>query len=335
MKKTLLTLAALAACSGMLLADRITLSDGSVINGQIKSISGGKAVIATDFAGEITVDQGKIGRLVTDAPVSAANAQGEKFNGPIDTESTSEGGLKLAITDINYLWTAGMEDPTLPPGRKWDGEFSADIAGKTGNTEKFNGGAGIKANLVGPIDKLSLSASLTYERENGVVNTKRQLATADYERRIMESTSSWYVTGEYEKEPTSGLKRRTEGAAGYGWYAIDRERTKLRFRVGLGAASRKYTDDSTSDTTTAQASLHFEQAIDEWGQWVTDISYHPALKDFGDYRILHESTLDIPLLVGKPISLRLGISNEYNSRVPVGTERMETTYFGKLVYKWK
>jgi len=33
--------------------------------------------------------------------------------------------------------------------------------------------------------------------------------------------------------------------------------------------------------------------------------------------------------------LRLGISNEYNNLVASHAERLDTTYFAKLVYKWK
>jgi len=59
------------------------------------------------------------------------------------------------------------------------------------------------------------------------------------------------------------------------------------------------------------------------------------LNDTSDYRIYHESALDIPLLMSKPLSLRLGIANEYNNLVAQGAQRMDTTYFAKLVYKWK
>ena len=84
-----------------------------------------------------------------------------------------------------------------------------------------------------------------------------------------------------------------------------------------------------------QVGLHYERNIQEWGKLVTDLTFQPAFENFHDYRALHESSLDIPLVFQYPLSLRLGISNEYNSRVAKGSERMETNYFAKMVFKWK
>ncbi len=337
MKKLLATLMVLLAGTMFVQADRISLTDGSVVNGTLKSVKDGKAVIATDFAGDITVAADKIAALNTAASVQVATEDGTKYSGAITTEegkAPQVGAIALPLTSVKYLWTDGMEDPTLPPPRKWDGEIYVDIAGKTGGaTEKFNGTLGATANLVGPIDKLKLYASTTYERENSVTTTKKSIAGADYERKINESPSTWYVRAEFEHQTTNGLKLREELAAGFGYYVLDKDHTKLRFRVGLIGRCRKYTDNTHDDGMAGEAALHFEQDIQEWGKWVTDLTYQPSLERLDDYRILHESSLDIPILFGHPMTLRLGISNEYNSQYI--DSKLETNYFAKLVYKFK
>ena len=339
MKKILASLTVFLAATLFVQADRITLTDGSVVNGTLKSLADGKVVIATDFAGEITVAADKIAALNTAAPVQVATEDGAKYSGAI---TTPEGGqpqvaaIALPLTNVKYLWTEGMEDPTLPPKRKWDTELYVDITGKTGGTtEKFNGTIGVNANLVGPDDHLKLYASTSYERQDGVTSSKKSLAGADFERKIAGTENTWYVRAELEHHTTNGLKLREELALGYGYYILDWEHTKLRARVGAVARSRKFTDNSHSDDFAVEAGLHFEQDIQEWGKWVTDLTYQPSTKRLDDYRILHESSLDIPILFGRPMSLRLGISNEYNSKVNVGVEGLETNYFAKLVYKFK
>jgi hypothetical protein len=332
-------IAALAALP-CLFADRITLNDGSVINGTIKSVADGKAVIATDFAGEIKIDQAKILRLSTADSVNIARQDGTKNAGVVESgaEAPSPNAIALPPAEIKYLWANGDADPTLPPpppSRKWDGELSVDVTGKTGNTEKFNGGVGVKANLVGPEDALKLYASAQYDRENHVTGTRKYIAGTDYEQKIAGTKNTWYAKLEFEKQPTSGLRLRSEGGLGYGYYAIDRERTKLRFRSGVTAKSRKYTDNTHDDAMGMEFNAHFEQDIQEWGKWVTDLTYQPTFDDIHDYRILHESSIDIPVLFKYPMSLRLGLSNEYNSRTAADAERLETTYFAKMVFKWK
>ncbi len=352
MNKRLATLLCILAATTVL-ADQITLSDGSVINGTLKSITGGKATVKTDFAGEITFDAGKIVKLNTSSKVEIATDDGTRISGIIKTREDAAleppapveegaeapkpaaGPLSLPLSNVKFLWTEGMEDPTLPPSRKWDGEFTLDIAGKTGNTEKFNGGAGVTANLVGPIDRLKLYANASYGRENHNTNTKKYLAGADYEHKLNETKALWYLNGELEQQTTSGLRLRQEAGGGFGYYFFEDEATLLRARGGLAAKARKYTDGSHADAVGAQFSLHYERNIQEWGKLVTDITYQPTLDDIHDYRILHESSIDIPVVLRFPMNLRIGISNEYNSRVARNSERLETSYFAKMVFKWK
>lgn len=317
-------------------ADRLTLSDGSVINGTLKSITDGKAVVVTDFAGEITIPADKVVKLNTTESVEVATVSGKRESGSLAVGEGSEAAaISLPMADIKFLWTAGMADPTLPPRRKWDGEVSLDVAGKTGNTEKFNGGAGVIVNLTGPIDKLKLRANAEYARENHATNTKKYLAGIDYERHLFDTEAIWYANGEVEQQTTSGLRLREEVGTGVGYYVIDEARTKLRVRAGFTAKSRKFIDGSHSDTTGAEAGLHYEHDIQEWGKWVTDLTYQPTFDNIHDYRVLHESSLDIPVLFQYPMSLRVGVSNEYNSRTAPGARRMETSYFAKMVFKWK
>ena len=346
--KNLLFLFSFCLLLPLLRADRIVLNDGSVLNGTLKSITNGTLVLATDYAGELKIPAQRVVKLDTVGAVEIATQDGQRIQGRLNTqeaaatapgETTGEAPAAaptaLALGNVKYLWTAGMEDPTLPPSRKWDGEFSLDISGKTGNSEKFNGGAGAIATLTGPVDKLKLYANASYGREDHNTNTKKYLAGADYERQLLESPATWYVNGELEQQPTSGLRLRQEVGAGLGYYLFQRENSSLRLRAGLSAKARKYTDGSHNDAMGGQLALHYERNIQEWGKWVTDLTFQPSWENFHDYRALHESSLDIPLVFQYPLSLRLGISNEYNSRVSEGSERMETSYFAKMVFKWK
>ena len=326
----------------LLKADRLVLDDGSVLKGTLKSLTDGTLVFSTGFAGELKIAASKVVSLETDAPVEIATQAGQRLQGRMELPAQeAQAGkslpapLSLPLQEVKYLWTDGMEDPTLPPRRKWDGAFSLDLAGKTGNSEKFNGGAGALATLAGPVDKLKLHANAAYGREDHNTNTKKYLAGVDYEHKLLDTPTTWFVNGELEQQTTSGLRLRQEIGAGFGYYLFERPESSLRLRLGLSAKARKFTDGSHNDAMGGQVGLHYERNIQEWGKLVTDLTFQPAFENFHDYRALHESSLDIPLVFQYPLSLRLGISNEYNSRVAKGSERMETNYFAKMVFKWK
>lgn len=324
-------------------ADKVWLLDGSVLVGDLQMLVDGKAMLKTASAGDLVIDQSQIVNLETTAPLNAVLQNNERLNGKL--QGGSDGQLKvegasapIALQNIKALWGEGMVDPTLPPppqGRVWAGETFVDMAGKSGNTEKFSTGAGVKATMTGSEDRLLLYLNGSYARENSVTSEKEYRAGLDYEHSIANTLNSWFVRAEAEKDEFSGLDLRTQVVAGYGYFFFKEETTQLRFRIGLSYLRKEYDDGNTDNSYGLDLNLHYERRIDEWGTLVSDLTYTPGLNDTEDYRIYHESALDIPLLLSKPLSLRLGISNEYNNLVAQDAERMDTTYFAKLVYKWK
>ena len=108
MNKHLATLLCILAATTVL-ADQITLSDGSVINGTLKSITGGKATVKTDFAGEITFDAGKIVKLNTSSKVEIATDDGTRISGIIKTRED-------AALEPPAPWRRAPRLPSQPQG---------------------------------------------------------------------------------------------------------------------------------------------------------------------------------------------------------------------------
>ncbi len=343
MLKRLMLVMALLLCVSAVKADKVWLTDGSVLIGQLQMLLNGKAMLKSASAGDLVIDQSQIVNIETALPLNGVLQNNERVNGKLQAGTNGqlmvEGSASpIALQNIKALWGEGMVDPTLPPppqGRVWAGETFVDMAGKTGNTEKFNGGAGVKATMTGPENRLMLYANGSYARENSVTSEKEYRAGLDYEHSIANTLNSWFVRAEAEKDEFSGIDLRTQVVAGYGYFFFKEETTQLRFRIGLSYLRKEYEDGGTDDSYGLDLNLHYERRIDEWGTLVSDLTYTPGLNDIDDYRLYHESALDIPLLMSKPLSLRLGVSNEYNNLVAQGAERMDTTYFAKLVYKWK
>ena len=343
MLKRLMLGMAFLLCVSAVQADKVWLSDGSVLVGQLQKLVDGKVTLKTASVGDLVIDQSQIVNIETSVPLNGVLQNNERVNGKF--QAGTDGLLKvegvsapIALQNIKALWGEGMADPTLPPppqGRVWAGEAYVDMAGKTGNTEKFNGGVGLKTTLTGPDDRLLLYINGSYARENSVTSEKEYRGGLDYEHNIANSLNSWFVRAEAEKDEFSGIDLRTHVVAGYGYFFFKEETKQLRFRIGLSYLRKEYEDGDTDNAYGLDLNLHYERKIDEWGTWVSDLTYTPGLNETDDYRIYHESALDIPLLLSKPLSLRLGISNEYNNLVAEDAERMDTTYFAKIVYKWK
>ena len=347
MKKALF----LAAVTALLLvsarADQVNLKDGSVVKGKVVQIVDGKLTIKTDSLGDVKIDFNNIANFTTDEPMvvstttSAATVTGKI--GVAEDGKTAINGTVVANADIKNVWRPGQPDPSIPipKPRKWKYEVAFDVAGKTGNTEKTTVGGSAKATLDGPEDKLELYVRGHYAKENGVKNEQEIVAGADYERRLKGGSHSLYARVQAEQDKFDNYKLYTTAAAGYGFYVVDTDDFKVRLRAGLTYIHKTYYDElDDSDDIGVEFGYHHELNIRNFSKidakLVTDVTYQPVFDHFQeDYRIYHESALDIPLTKNGLWSIRLGVSNEYNNRVASTQKRLDTTYFGRLVITWE
>ncbi len=323
------------------MADKVMLKDGSVLVGSIGKIHEGKVMLKTSFAGELGLDQTQVIGITTDGPVNLALSPTNKVQGTLTMDGDGKvlaNGQVVDMAALTAMWPSGGEDPTLPPPpkpRKWKYEVDIDVTGKTGNTEKFTGGGGAKATLSGDYDQFIAYVQGRYSKENGVKTEEKIVGGLDYERRIMDTKNSWYSKLRLEHDEIDGYDFYSSLGAGYGYYLMDEEDAKIRLRGGFSYIHRAYTDDTKDDDDMAvDFGYHHEFKI-KLGLLVTDVTYTPAVDDFKeDYRLFHESSLAIATPF-KNLSFKIGVSNEYNSKVAAGRSHMDTTYFGKLVYTWE
>ena len=347
MKKALFLAAVTALLMVSARADQVNLKDGSVVKGKVVNIVDGKLTIKTDSLGEMKIDFNNIANFTTDEPMvvstttSAATVTGKI--GAAEGGKTAINGTVVANTDIKNVWRPGEPDPSipLPKPRKWKYEIAFDVAGKTGNTEKTTVGGSAKAMMEGANDKLMLYIRGHYAKENGVKNEQEIVGGADYEIRLNGSSHTAYARVEAEQDKFDNYKLLTTAAAGYGFYLLDKEDFKVRLRAGLTYIHKSYYEGmDDSDDIGVEFGYHHELNIRNFSKidakLVTDVTYQPVFDNFqDDYRVYHESALDIPLTKNGLWSIRLGVSNEYNNRVAAGMKRMDTTYFGRLVITWE
>lgn len=336
MKKLLVLLVCAVVCCGVF-ADRLTLIDGSVIMGKVDQKLGGTVTFTNAVLGTVKINEGQIAAMEIDASMNVADAEKQVVTGKVTSVGNGKmevEGRILALPEIFAMWNVGDRDLTQPPPRKWEGEFYANMIAKSGNTRKFNGGVGAKAVLVGPDDRFSAGIYAERERNNHQTTTKKYYGNTDYERNITDMTN-WYVNLEGEKNEIDDIDFRWLGAAGFGHYLVKEADFKIRIRAGFGYQQRKFksTDDSESSMI-AEFGFHLEKKFEGYGSWVTDVNYVPALDDIHDYRVVHETSFDMPLAFKTPLSLRLGIKHEYDSKTSDDVKRLDTTYFANIVYRW-
>ncbi len=232
---------------------------------------------------------------------------------------------------VATTWAAGETDPAVAKlMRKWKYEASFDITGKTGNSEQVGYGGGMKATLAGPEDILMFYTNFAYQRTNGVKSEDKFNVGVDYSSYLSERTT-WYGRDEGGYDNVKDIDFYNVAATGVGYDFIKNlPRQKLTGRVGVSYRFEDYGDPTNEDLRSAGLDLglnhhyKFEQAVLN-----NNITYVPAFEDFANYRVLHDSSLEFPL-VGH-WKVRIGVNNDYTSQPSPGLEKLDTTYYGKFV----
>ncbi|ADH86791.1 DUF481 domain-containing protein [Desulfurivibrio alkaliphilus] len=218
--------------------------------------------------------------------------------------------------------------------RRWLYEAALDLAGKEGNTREFGLGGSLTAVLKGPDDALKLIAEYERKKTDGEKSTDQMLGVVDYES-FPSKYLGWYIRTALEKDVIERVKLRSTSGTGLSYRLINQEHHTLVARSGIGYRYTRYDNDieNDSDPTMDLGLIHRYEFGRQWSLR-NEVTYSPSLDDFDDYRILHDSALEVPVGVGDFWKLRMGVRNDYNNQ-PVVEERLDTTYYTRLVVSWQ
>lgn len=327
-------------------ADRVELTDGSVVMGKLLSAESGKMKIETSFAGTIEIAQAKVKSFSTDDTVVVGLNSGSTVQGKVEMV---EGGIKIVAPDgqmsaatanVAAVWLPGADSPTVSKlkaenaakARKWAYETNVAIAGRSGATEKFGAAAGFKATLESPADKLIFAAAAERAKENGRDTANSQKGSADYSA-FFNPTNVWYARTGLEKDKIKDLDLRSTTAVGLGHKAVKTDVQDLEFRLGVSYVYETYANNTKFDSPGLDLAMIHNYKFSN-ATLANLITINPAFKSFSNYRLHHESTIELPIAASL-WKLRSGVANDYQSKVTPGVERLDTTYFTSLVLSWK
>lgn len=342
-------------------ADVIVTKGGSTINGKILGIDGGKIKVSTDFAGEIIVDQAQVESLNTDGPIYVTLEDGSTYLGPVSGDasglsiSSDNGQASTTVADVTESWKPGEQSPTEQRNaaklknlqRHWAYEAAFDLTGKSGNTSSTGLGTSFRATLDGDADTLAFFARANFKDADGVKSADDARGGVDYSNKFSKNYN-WYVRSEFGYDSIKDIEQLFTVAAGFGRVLSDTETRKMNIRAGIGYLYESYDDITVTDTNgdfleflpreaTSSASLDFgftHKETLEWGTWVNRTTFTPTIDDFGNFRLVHDTSLELPLK-SEGWSIRTGVNFNYDSEAELSDkEELDTTYYVRMVLKW-
>lgn len=327
----------------------LELTDGSRISGELEKIHEGTFYFRTNFAGVIEVPKEQVRGLVSEEAVSLRTASGEVFQGPVRAEdgvvevTSAAGTVRTGLDTVVSGWESGQRDPITAAReaelegqlRRWTYVAGIDVSGSNGNSEDFASSIQGEAKLEGPSDRLRLYGSYKYKETDGVRSEDEQKGGVAYTNFFTEKWG-WYVREELERDTFEGIEFRSTSAAGLTYRFIKEERLDLEGSLGLSYRYESYLDTGKDSDgyPGLDASLRLGWQFADWGKLGSFVRYTPSFDDFGQYLLEHESGVDIPLGASDNWVMRFGVSNAYNSEPSGNREKLDTSYFARLILQW-
>lgn len=221
----------------------------------------------------------------------------------------------------------------------WKYEADIDLNGRSGNVNSSGFAAGVRATGEhANVSRTTLSLrgqNATQEDALGadVTSADELRGQAAHERTLAEK-SFWYVRADAGYDNVRNLDLVALGSAGLGYRFLRDDRGSLDLRAGLGYRQEEGSSGVEDVSAAAlDAGLNLERDLG-WGQLRLQLDLVPSLEDLADLTLRHEASLE---LLGKasPLSLRIGLLQDYRSEAPAGEEKLQNTYFVRLVYRWE
>jgi hypothetical protein len=329
-----LALIAVAFSAAKLSADVVETKSGARIVGKVSKIDGGSVVVATDYAGSITIKQSEVTAITTDAPVAVRLASGTRIDGKVSSAggalqvTGADGTISTTVDKVAASWAAGGKDPQIAAlDRGWAYEANVDVAGKSGNKSQLGTSAGLRATLAGANDKLAFYTAYDRQVTDGKKSADQFKAGSD--------KNSWYVRDEGGFDRIKDVQFYNVAAFGLGYDLIKAAKQTLTGRAGLSFRTENYKSPFTTDVNSAGLDFGLAHSLQlDNASLVNRLSIVPAFDDFSNFRLTHESFLELPL-ANPSWKLRFGVANDYNSKPGKGVDKMDTGYFTRLVLNWK
>lgn len=323
------TAAALAAAASFALAqDRITLTNGDVLTGAIKTMADGKVTFSSPSLGDVTVPLANITDMATQGQVELLTLTGETYKRRIagieDRRLKLEGDLPaLAIDNLGKI----NPPPTPPP--QWVGTAKLGAIYADGNTERRAVNASFEASRRSEIDRLTFDASWDYGQDKNQATGEWNLTqrrTGGGLKYDYFLSKRWYglANARVLGDTLADLRLRFTGGLGVGYTVIENADTTLVTEAGLSYFNENYRSDNPSqDYMAARVAYRLTHSFSATTKLIHGVEAFPSLENADDI-YLQVKTEVVTSLTDNMIASLAHIMDYDNTPSPgVGGNRLE------------
>jgi putative salt-induced outer membrane protein YdiY len=312
--------------SSLTLADTLIMKNGDRITGRLDSISAGKAVFETQYAGRILVSLEQVSSMVTDDAYTV-RLNDQSLSGAFFSASegqalfTRDGNERLALSDIRSASQSRTQ--FTPFSLDWGVRLDLALSLADGNSSTEASNALLEADFQDDLNAHLLTVLLAREEGEGLL-TKDQLDVDYGYRRFI--SQRWYgaANAEYFQDTLKDIDLRITLGAGMGIQVIDNSLENLATDLSLSAVQENIGGDSSTKPA-LRWGLDYQRFL--FAKTVEVFHRQSILQLFSDENgQVYSSSTGIRYAFSERIDTNFRIDLAYESDPPPGNEKTDTTY---------
>lgn len=314
-------------------AERITLTNGDVLNAKVVSQDDATVTVEHAVLGTLTLPREQVATVAADAPAAAADAGPTGEAAVADAKAQAEAGTAPAAGP------ADADAPAAPrPGlfgtdflAGWNRTFEFGLTGSDGNTEEFTLRAFFGMDYEDDRDRWNVSALYYRSGTDGDTTRNEFTGAVVKDWLIPDAKHFFFATGKYEYDQFQAWEHRASAFGGIGYQFYKDDKWDLLGRAGAGG---NYEFGDVNDfTPEALLGLEYNWYIKKGQTFSAYTTFYPALDPFfGEFRNISGVAYKLEIDRNAGMSLKLGVENEYESDVEPGEEENDLKYFAALVW---
>lgn len=318
--KTTLFACLMACAAGLAHADVIVMKNGDRISGETLSMSGGKLVVRTAYAGKITLKWEEVASIETEKPLSVM------FEG-----ETAPRELRLDRgVDLSRIAYLNPQPHESGVGTSYSGRATFLANYTSGNTDsrRLYGDAELTARA--SQYRYQLGGKVERRSEAGAESTSAWRLAGNRDR-FLNGRRFWYLRGALEHDSAKDLDQRSALGAGFGTELVQTSRANVTLRGGLDYVVEER--DIAEDREYPALGWGLKARYAPW-PFLELFHEQDGLRNLEDKGVVVTSKTGLRVPVTTSLSATAQVNVDWESEPAPGRESTDTTFLVGLNYAW-
>jgi putative salt-induced outer membrane protein YdiY len=295
----------------------LTLGNGDVLRGEIKSRENGSLTFIHQVLGQITLNEEHIVSVVDDEAVYTKTAT---------VMSESVANTLLPGTDTSRTPNSKSAEETVS-GSNWDKQLDVGVSGAEGNSRSRNIHIALAAETETNNYRWDVETAYDASEENGKKSRDEFFIQANRDWLRADSPYFYFSTGRFDWNNFQDWTYRVNLASGLGKDLVQRDDWILRGKMGLGF-NQEIEGEEEGISPEGLLELDSQWQLTEEHRIELKTIFYPQLDELKEYR--NNTTLAWVNKLNDSMRLKIGLSNEYDSDVPRDIHKSDLKYITSL-----